>query len=428
MSVVGAALAQRQREGRPVRVALVGAGFMGRALLRHVETSVPGMQVVVVVNRTLHRAREAWTAAGADEVREVDVASALDRARAAGVACVSAEPGVVAADCVDVVVEATGAVEHGAHVVSLALAAGKHVVLLNAELDATVGPLLRCRAQDAGVVLTGCAGDQPGVQMDLVRFVEGLGARPLVCGNVKGLQDRFRTPTTQAAFAERWGQDPHMVTSFADGTKVNVEQALVANATGMTVPRRGMLGRDHAGHVDELVHAYEADRLEADGGWVDYVVGSRPGPGVFVLATHDDPFQRHYLELYKLGTGPLYSFYAPYHLCHLEVPTSIARAALFHDATIAAAGAPQVDVVAVAKTDLAAGQVLDGLGGYLTYGEAERADVTAAQRLLPVGVAEGARVLRDVGRDEVLSYDDVELPPGRLIDQLRDEQARLFRS
>jgi len=177
-----------------------------------------------------------------------------------------------------------------------------------------------------------------------------------------------------------------------------------------------------------LVTEYDVDELRSLGGVVDYVVGTRPGPGVFVLATHDDPFQRHYLELYKLGTGPLYSFYAPYHLCHLEVPTSIARAALFHDATIAAAGAPQVEVVAVAKTDLAADQVLDGLGGYLTYGEAERADVTADQRLLPVGVAEGARLLRDVRRDEVLSYDDVELPPGRLIDQLRDEQARLFRS
>ena len=163
--------------------------------------------------------------------------------------------------------------------------------------------------------------------------------------------------------------------------------------------------------------------LEAAGGVVDYVVGSTPGPGVFVLATHDDPKQRHYLDLYKLGKGPLYSFYTPYHLCHFEVPLTVARAVLFHDATIAPLGAPTVEVLTTAKRDLVAGTVLDGLGGYDYFGQAERADVTAAERLLPVGVAEGCRLLRDVAKDEVIGYDDVELPAGRLVDELRAQQA-----
>ena len=156
---------------------------------------------------------------------------------------------------------------------------------------------------------------------------------------------------------------------------------------------------------------------------VDYVVGSKPGPGVFVLATHDDPKQRHYLNLYKLGEGPLYSFYTPYHLCHFEVPQTVARAVLFGDATIAPLGAPTVEVVAIAKRDLKAGEVLDGLGGYDTYGVAERADMTAADDLLPMGVAEGCTLRRDVAKDEVLTYADVELPAGRLVDQLRAQQA-----
>jgi predicted homoserine dehydrogenase-like protein len=152
---------------------------------------------------------------------------------------------------------------------------------------------------------------------------------------------------------------------------------------------------------------------------VDYVVGAQPGPGVYVFATHDDPRQKHYLELYKLGTGPLYSFYTPYHLCHFEVPNTVARAALLGEATLRPLGPATVEVVTLAKTDLAAGTVLDGLGGYHYYGEAERADVTARDRLLPVGVAEGCRLVRDVPKDQALTYDDVELPPGQLVDELR---------
>jgi predicted homoserine dehydrogenase-like protein len=281
-------------------------------------------------------------------------------------------------------------------------------------------------ADEAGVVFSGVDGDQPGVQLNLHRFVRGMGITPLVCGNIKGLQDEHRNPTTQEGFARKWGQDPYMVTSFADGTKVSFEQAIVANATGMTVARRGMGGADHPGHVDKLTRAYDVDQLLALGGVVDYVVGAQPGPGVFVLGTVDDPASRHYLNLYKLGEGPLYSFYTPYHLCHFEVPASLARAVLFADAVIAAAGPPTVEVVATSKTDLAAGHVLDGLGGYDSYGVAETASTAREQRLLPMGVAEGSRLLRDVERDRVLTYDDVELPPGRLIDELRARQARHF--
>jgi predicted homoserine dehydrogenase-like protein len=155
-------------------------------------------------------------------------------------------------------------------------------------------------------------------------------------------------------------------------------------------------------------------------------VGALPSPGVFVYGTHDDPRQRHYLNLYKLGEGPLYSFYVPYHLCHFEVPVTAARAVLFGDVALQPLGGPVVDVVATAKTDLAAGTVLDALGGYHTYGEAERADVTEQQGLLPIGVAEGCRLLRDVAKDDVLGYADVELPPGRLCDSLRDRQRAHF--
>ena len=427
MIIVDRALAARAAAGNPVRVGMVGAGFMGRGIANQIINSVPGMRLAAVGNRTLANARRAYSEAGGADAVTVDDVGALNDAIRRGQPAVTEDAMLLCrADGLDAIVEVTGDVAYGALVALEAIAHGKHVVLMNAELDGTVGPILKTYADRAGVVLTACDGDQPGVQMNLYRFVRSIGLTPLVCGNIKGLQDPYRTPATQKGFAERWGQNPHMVTSFADGTKVSFEQAIVANATGMTIARRGMLGYDHAGHIDELTTRYDLGELQALGGIVDYVVGSKPNPGVFVLATHDDPKQRHYLNLYKLGEGPLYSFYTPYHLCHFEVPLSVARVVLFQDAVAAPQGGPRVEVVTTAKTDLRAGQELDGIGGFLTYGQCETAAVTAAEGLLPMGLAQGCRLLRDIAKDRVIAYADVVLPPGRVVDRLRAEQAKRF--
>lgn len=430
MIITDTLLARRAAEGNPVRVGIAGSGFMATGLMNHIVNTVPGMQIAAVYARRPEQALTSLTTAGLgeDQLVQVDEPQQVDDAVAAGqVAITTNVEALTRADSVDVVVDATGAVEFGAHLALATLEGGKHLVLLNAEVDATVGPALNPRFEAAGLVYTGCDGDQPGVQMNLIRFVRGLGLRPLVAGNIKGLQDPYRTPTTQEGFARKWGQDPHMVTSFADGTKVSVEQALVANAAGFSVHRRGLLQRDHRGHVDELTGMYDVDELRELGGAVDYVVGSQPGPGVYVLAEHDDPKQQHYLNLYKLGEGPLYSFYTPYHLCHFEVPNTVARAALLGDATIKPLpGPPHVDVVTVAKRDLAAGETLDALGGYTYYGECERASTVHQERLLPVGLAEGCVLTRDVAQDEVIGYADVTVPEGRLADRLRAEVDALF--
>ena len=279
------------------------------------------------------------------------------------------------------------------------------------------------------MIYTNVDGDQPGVQQNLWRFVKGIGVRPVLCGNIKGLQDPYRTPTTQAGFAKQWGQRPSMVTSFADGTKISFEQAIVANATGMTVARRGMHGFtvDPGTPIMEAAKLWDPDELLQGPGIVDYVVGAAPGPGVFVLGTIEHLRQRHYLNLYKLGEGPIYCFYTPYHLCHFEVPTTIARAALLGDATIAPIAGPLVEVVTLAKRDLKAGETIDELGGYTVYGEAETAAAaTARGGLLPIGVAVGATLRRDLPKDAVLIYADVEIPEGRLVDRLRREQDAMF--
>ena len=242
------------------------------------------------------------------------------------------------------------------------------------------------------------------------------------------LHDPYRNPTTQEGFARKWGQKPHMVTSFADGTKISFEQAIVANATGMKVARRGMLGPtvESGTHIRQAIESYPAEEILEDPGIVDYIVGAEPGPGVFVLGTHEDPVQKHYLNLYKLGEGPLYCFYTPYHLCHFEVPLTVARAVLFQDAAICPQDRPYVDVVAAAKTDLKKGQVLDGLGHYMTYGLCENSPTVIAENLLPIGLAEGSRTTRDIPKDTVLTYEDIKLPDGRLCDQLRSQQNTRF--
>lgn len=425
--IVDTALQRREEAGDPVRVGMIGAGFMARGIANSILNSIPGMRLVAIANRTVQNGIRAYAEAGADDIAVADTADALQDAMRSGRYVVTADPMLVAeADGIDVLLEVTGTVEEAAHVVLRAISSEKHVVLMNAELDGTIGPILKAKADAAGVILSACDGDQPGVEMNLYRFVKGLGLRPLVCGNIKGLHDRTRNPTTQAGFAARWGMNVNMVTSFADGTKVSFEQAIVANATGLRAPRRGLYGRDFAGHVDDLTSTYDVAELERMGGIVDYVVGASPAPGIYVFATHDDPKQRHYLNLYKRGEGPLYSFYTPQHLCHLEVPTSLARVVLFRDAVLAPIAGPVVDVVATAKIDLRAGASIDGIGQYMTYGQCENSDVTRSDRLLPMGLAEGCRLLRDVAADAVLTYDDVELPVGRLADRLRAEQDLRF--
>jgi predicted homoserine dehydrogenase-like protein len=429
MIIVDKALARRAEERNPIRVGMIGAGFMARGVALQVATAVPGMRIVAIANRTIERAVQAYTEAGQDDVVECLTQAELDAAIAAHRPAVTTDPLLVAqAAAVEVLLEVTGTIEYALAPVLRAIGRRKHIALMNPELDGTLGPILKVKADEAGVVFTNVDGDQPGVMMNLYRFVRGLGVRPVLVGNIKGLHDPYRNPTTQEGFAKRWGQNPSMVTSFADGTKISFEQAILANGTGMRVAKRGMHGPTvpSGTPITEVAAHYPLEDLLSGPGIVDYVVGASPGPGVFVLGTIEHPRQRHYLNLYKLGEGPLYTFYTPYHLCHFEVPNTIARAVLLGDAALTPLGAPCVEVIAAAKVDLQEGQEIDGLGDYMTYGLAENADVVERENLLPIGLAEGCRLRRDIPKDQVLTYADVELPKGRLCDRLRAMQDARF--
>lgn len=431
MVIIDTALKKRQAENNPVNVAMIGAGFMGRGIANQMVNSVPGMRLVAIFNRNVDRAREAYLEAGVQDVFYTEKKDELEDNIRKGKFSITDNSDIIC-ECqgIDAIIEVTGAIEFSARLILKAFENKKHVILMNAEIDGTLGPILKVYADKAGVILTNADGDQPGVEMNLYRFVKSIGVKPVLCGNIKGLHDPYRNPTTQEAFAKQWGQNPKMVTSFADGTKISFEQAIVANGTGMRVAKRGMFGPTMPSGTplkDVFQNLYPLEALLEGNGIVDYVVGVDPGPGVFVLGTHEDPKQQHYLNLYKLGKGPLYLFYTSYHLCHFEVPLTVARAVLFHDAALAPLGKPEVDVVAVAKIDLKNGEKIDDLGGYMTYGLCENYDVSLKENLFPIGLAEGCLLKNNVLKDQVLTYDDVILPPNRLCDKLREEQITYFK-
>ncbi len=336
---------------------------MAAGLVNQIERYVPGMRVAAIANRNFDRALRCYHQAGVTDISTVGDAIALDKNIASREYSVCHDPALLChSKNIDIIVEATGTIEFAAQVVLTAAQHRKPVVLLNAEVDATLGPILKQYADRAGIILSQSDGDQPGVIMNQYRFVKGLGLNPLVAGNIKGFLDQHKNPTDMEAYARNVNQSPEMITCFTDGTKVNLEQASVANATGMGVAQRGMSTYRSNEHIDTLTSIYDVDQLLNAGGIVDYVVGPQPGPGIYVFATTDDPMVKDYLNYLKLGKGPLYSFYTPYHLCFFEVPNSIARVAHFHDPVMAPLDGPVVEVAAIAKRNLRAGEMLERYG------------------------------------------------------------------
>lgn len=425
MIIVDNELERREQNGNPIRVALVGAGYMGRGIALQIEQYITGMRLVAISNRTLAAADRAFREAEIDSIATVETVRQMEESISAGKYVITDNPMLLCeAEGIDAIIEATGDVEFSAQVAVKAIENKKHIILMNAELDATVGPILKVHADRAGVVITNADGDQPGVMMNLMRFVKSIGYQPVLAGNIKGLQDYYRTPETQKGFAEQHNITPKMATSFADGTKISMENAIVANATGFKVGKRGMYG-PRCAHVSEAANLFPVDQMR-NGGLVDYILGAEPGPGVFVLGYNDHPTRQGYMRYFKMGDGPIYVFYVPYHLPHLEVPLTAARAVLFQDAAVAPIAGPVCDVITVAKRDLKAGETLDGIGGFTCYGILENADVSRAENLLPMGLSEECRLTKDIKKDQVITRADVKFPPERLSDKLRTEQDAFF--
>jgi predicted homoserine dehydrogenase-like protein len=426
--VMGYSERLRERErttGRPVRVGLVGAGQMGRGFVAQVHR-IAGMEAVAVADIDLARATGALQAVGHDKVATGDDLDQLSGVIEDGGTVAVNDPELLTSLPVDMVIDATGVPEIGAQIALRCLLTGRHVGLLNVETDVTVGWLLANIANRSGAVYTLCRGDEPAEALKLVEFARDL-AFEVVCAG-KGKNNPLRphdTPTQLTEEATRKRMNPKMLASFVDGSKAMIEMAALANAADLGVSKRGM-----SGEYTTVPELHKVFRPKADGGILDRsgVVDFATGPiapGVFVVARTDDPTVVEEMEYLGMGEGPYYSFYRPYHLASVEAPLSIGEAVLNNRSDIYPR-AWRAEVAAGAKRTLKPGEVIDGIGGECVYGVIEDAGTAKAEHLVPLGLLAGARVVREITTDQVLSYDDVEIDTTTTIAQLRALQDRLL--
>jgi predicted homoserine dehydrogenase-like protein len=417
-------LLERAAAGRPITLGVVGAGQMGLGLVSQM-APLAWFDVTGIADIDLDRARIAYRRAGVpdDQVVAVDHLAAAERAREAGRKVVTRSAELLAhLPGNEAIVDATGVPEVGAIVAEAAIRGGQHVVMLNVEADVTVGRALKRMADDAGVIYSASAGDEYAPAKELVEFARTLGFGVVCAGKGKNNPlDRAATPDSQVERAKSIGANPWMLSGFVDGTKTAVEMTCLANATGLVPDIRGMHGPTST--VAELPRILCP---EADGGVllrkgvVDYALGV--APGVFCVIETDSPVVADEMRYLKMGSGPYWVLFRPYHLTSLETAITVATAAIYHEATIAPGPVPVAEAITIAKRDLKAGETLDKMGGYTYYALAERADIAVEDDLLPVGIADGATLTADVALGEPVRRSKVEPDESTVLYRLRMQQ------
>ena len=416
-------MAEWAAEGRCLAVAVVGAGFIGTGAVYQLERSA-WTRPALVVNRTIERGVAAFVRSGCapSDIVVSDDPARLSEAIAAHRPAVTGSGRLLTeVEGLDVVIEATGTMDYGARIMLGALRAGVDVVSMNAEVDATIGHLLHHSARSSGAVYTVADGDQPGVLLRQIEFVAGMGFEIVAALNCKRNLNLYQNPDDSRAYATRDGTSILMTTAFGDGTKMQIENAVVANCTGLVPDRRGMHG------VRTTIADTVADVTAALGrrGVVEYTLGGDFGGGVGVIGYAEEPdMVQPYMRYSKMGDGPDYFFFRPYHLLHFELPLTVAEVAVDRQPLGVPVGAPVAEVVAVAKQDLHPGDQLDGIGGFCCYGHVDAA--AEAQGLLPIGLAEHARLTSRVARDEPIALDAVELDEDADMVRLRRQQDALL--
>lgn len=360
------------------RVGIIGTGFIARNLSSLIRT-LPDLTVTRMLTR---RDLASVEGIGADVVLTQSVNDLIDH--------------------VDIVVECSGDVVHSAGIIREVMAAGLPVVTMNSEFHVTCGSYFTKKGY-----VTEAEGDQPGSTAALHRDAVAMGFKPLVYGNMKGFLNLDPSPEDMKHWAERQEFSVGMTTSFTDGTKVQIEQALVANMFGADILKTGLM----IAESDNFEQAAQdlADAAEHHGQPIsDFVVSPGSLPGVFITATHTDPHQTILRNL-KMGDGPHYNLVRPYHLCALEIPKTIRAVRAGEPPLLNNTSAPRIGVAAIAKKSLKAGQRIDNaIGSFLLRGEAVR--LVDEPNHVPMGLIQNATITRDVEPGQMLQLDDVDLP------------------
>ena len=425
-------LEELEKNHNPIRVALIGCGQMGKDIVAQIG-EMKGMvcDVVVDINPdiTLDGYRQAGL--GADQVvitNDKDEAEAALR-EGKKVAATSYKM-AVSLPYTQVVIDATGSPEMGARITMECILWKKHIVMMNVECDVTIGPILRRLCEQAGIVYSLTAGDEPGSICEVYRFAKALGFKVVAAGKGKNNPlDIYANPGMKewADKAAARQMQARMLIEFVDGSKTMIEMCAVSNATGLVPDVRGM----HCAkcNVDELQKVYslksQGGILEKEG-VVDFAIGN-VAPGVFVVVTTDNQRIIDGLVQRDMGHGPNYLLYRPYHLCSIETPITAAQAVLYGESTGHPMDHLTSECITIAKKDLKAGETLDAIGEYCYRASIDLAEVAREGNMLPVGLAKGAVMKVDVPRDTVITYDMVELNEHSVLLQLRRMQDQIMR-
>jgi predicted homoserine dehydrogenase-like protein len=422
-------LAKREAAGKPIRVAVSGAGWIGGGFVTQC-SRMKGMRVNVLADTDTALARRVLIDTGvpADAIVETENASRAEDALRAGKKVVTGSYGLAAQlRDVDIVVDVTPSPAIGAETAWSCIQHAKDVVLVNIEADVTVGRILKRHAEKAGILYTVSNGDEPGCIMELWDYVQTLGFLPIAIG--KGKNNALNTaanPDTVAESARRDGKDPYQIASYVDGTKTMFEMTSVANATGCLPIKRGMVGPEASRQTVSDIFALEEDGgICPFAGVVDFVQGTDMSGGVFMTVRVDNARLAEDLRYLKAGKGRYTTFFRPYHLWFIEAPISVARARLYREPWLVPLDRPVVEVLTIAKKDLVPGETLDAFGGYSFHGSMDRAEEAKKLDALPVGLAPGARVTRAVPKGAVITWADVKLEESSVVVKLRREQDAL---
>ncbi len=424
-------LAAREDSGRPIRIGLVGAGEMGTDIVSRV-AHMRGVEIGAISELKPGAARKSveiayGTAERATEVAGADAANAaMEGGRIAVTDDVSA---LLDAGLIDVVVDATGVPAVGAEIGLSAMERGKHLVMMNVEADVTIGSYLRAEAERLGVIYSLGAGDEPSSCMELIEFVSAMGHRIVSAG--KGKNNPLNIDATPDAYTEeaiRRHMNPRMLVEFVDGSKTMVEMAAIANATGLIPDKPGMHGpacsREELNHV--LIPQSAGGVLSSGEGRVDYTIGKGVAPGVFVVAEMDHPRIWERMEDLKMGKGPYFTFFRPYHLTSLEVPLTCARVVLYGKADMVPMNRPVAEVCAVAKRDLQVGETLDQIGEYCYRAWIMEAAEARTAGAVPCGLLAGSTVTAPVKKGELLTRGNTAVPADSRIAALRARQDKML--
>ncbi len=423
-------LKELKENNNSIKIALAGAGLMGKGLVSQL-TRVEGMKPALVIDRNIEKTIESYKLAGIDEsdIVEVKNLKELDENLKRDKYIVCRDIDLLSlSNQIDIVIDATGNPETGAKIALDSINNGKDIIMLNVETDMVVGPILSKKAKEKGVIYTGTAGDEPGSVKELYDFAKLSGFEVIGIGKGKNNPiDYEATAKTLESEAKKSGVNPRMLTGFVDGTNTMIELTVMANATGFIPDIRGAHGLTAS--VDELPDMF---RLKEDGGMmnrsgvVDYVHGI--APGVFAIVTSELPQIHRQMKFLKMGDGPYYILYRPFHLTSLETPISVARAVINRQATIAPIDGPVCDTITVAKKDMKAGENFDSIGGDTVYGSIDTYETARKENLLPIGLINtNTKAKVDIKKGEYITYDMVELDKETLLYKLREEQDQFFK-